>query len=419
MIDFVIFLSKFLLGWLVIQTGITFVFLWCLRLPPQNTLPDELLPKTAVILCLRGADPFLPHCLRSLVQQNYPQYDLKLVVDSLADPAWQIAHNTINELQATNVQISPLKIIRNSCSLKCSSLVQGVTELDDSYEVVALVDADTVVHPNWLRELVTPLNHPKIGATTGNRWYIPNGRYWGTLVRYIWNVSALVQMFLYGIPWGGTLAIKTSVLRQTGLLDKWGRAYGEDTMIRSVLAKHKLKVKFVPSLIMLNREECDLPSLRYWFQRQLLSSRLYHPWWLAVVGDVFLTILLPNLLLLVSLAAMLAGEWETVVLALSWYGCYMLGLVLLMLIIELSIQPIIHAYGQQVTQLSAPIICKMAIALPFTQWIYGLAMLASLKMSTVNWRGVTYQVKGPWHIRLLEYRPYHSSDQPSDRQISL
>ncbi|MBE9007250.1 glycosyltransferase family 2 protein [Fortiea sp. LEGE XX443] len=417
--ELVIFLSRCLLSWLAIQICLVLALLWYMSSPSQNPLSDAELPKTAVILCLRGADPFLPDCLRSLLYQNYPRYDLKLVVDSIEDPAWQIAHNTINELGATNVEITPLKIVRNSCSLKCSSLIQAVSELDESYEVVALVDADTVVHPNWLRELVTPLNNPKVGATTGNRWYVPTGKYWGTLVRYIWNVSALVQMFLYGIPWGGTLAIKTSVLRQTGLPDKWGKAFSEDTMIRSILDQHQLRVKFVPSLIMLNREECDLPSLRYWFQRQLLSYRLYHPLWVAVAADAFFTILLPNLLLVVFLVALLIGDGDSANFALSWYVSYMLALVMLILFLELAVQPEIRAQGQHVTRLSAAMITKIAIALPFTQWVYGLAMLASFQMPTVHWRGVTYQVKGPWNIHLLEYRPYQMVDQPSDRKVSL
>ena len=151
---------------------------------------------------------FYPIACEALLKQNYPQYDLKLIIDSQEDPAWQIASQTINELKATNVQINHLRIIRHNCSLKCSSLIQAVSDLDDSYKVVAFVDADTIVHTNWLRELVSPLTNPKVGATTGNRWYVPTGSYWGSLVRYAGNVATVVQMYLFGIPWGGTLAVK-------------------------------------------------------------------------------------------------------------------------------------------------------------------------------------------------------------------
>ncbi|BCL34598.1 glycosyltransferase [Nostoc sp. MS1] len=416
--DLVILISKLLVIWLVVQVSSVLLFMWYLNSGSQN-FPDELLPKTAVLLCLRGADPFLGDCLRSLLKQNYPQYDLKLIIDSEEDPAWEVAQNIIHEVGATNISMSRLRSVRRSCSLKCSSLVQAVSELDDSYKIVALVDADAVVHPNWLRELVSPLTHPSVGATTGNRWYVPTGRYWGTLVRYIWNVSAIVQMYLYGIPWGGTLAIKREVLHQTGLLERWGQAFGEDTMIRSVLAKYNLKVKFVPSLIMLNREECDLPSLKYWFQRQLLASRLYHPWWWAVVTDAVFTILIPQTLLVVWFFGFLGGQGDTAIFALTWYVIYMTALVMLMLFLELVVQPIISSQGKPVTQLSLPLILKMWVGMPLTHWIYGWAMVASLKMQAVNWRGVTYEVNGPWNIQLLEYRPYETINQPGDRQISL
>ncbi|BAY48506.1 glycosyl transferase family protein [Scytonema sp. HK-05] len=417
--ELAIFLSKSLLTWLGIQVCLAVVFLLYLRLSQKNSLPDDQLPKTAVILCLRGADPFLTNCLRSLLNQNYPCYDLKLIVDSQEDPAWKIATDTIHEQRATNVQISPLRIARQNCSLKCSSLLQAVSELDDSYKVVALVDADTVVHRNWLRELVSPLAHPKVGATTGNRWYLPTGRYWGSLVRYVGNVSTVVQMYLFRIPWGGTLAVKTELLRQTGLLDKWGQAFNEDTMIRKVLQKHGMQVKFVPSLIMLNREECELPSLKYSLMRQLLCSRLYHPLWLAVISDAISSILQPTLVILLFLAALLTGEWNVAALLFGCFSIYTLGLLFMMLALEQGVQQIIRKHGEPMTKLSAGTVVKMLIAIPLTQWVYGIAMVLSLGMRRVNWRGVSYRIKGPWGIRLVEYRPYELLDQPDDSKVSI
>ncbi|AFY35890.1 glycosyltransferase family 2 protein [Calothrix sp. PCC 7507] len=417
--DFEMFLCKSLLGWLVIQVCITLVFLWSLRSRQKKSLPDHQLPKTAIVLCLRGADPFLPNCVRSLLQQNYPQYDLKLIVDHQEDAAWKIATDTIQEARATNVQISPLTVVRSNCSLKCSAIVQAVSELDDSYEVVALVDADTVVHPNWLRELVSPLADPKVGATTGNCWYVPTGNYWGSLVRYIGNVSTVVQMYLFQIPWGGSLAIKTKVLRETGLLDKWSQAFCEDMMIRSVLGKYKIKVKFVPSLLMLNQAECDLPSVRDWIGRQLLCSRLYHPRWSAVVGDAISSILFPTLTILTLIGAILSGKWDTAALLLGCYGSYTLGLLWLMLILEQGVQQVISHHSQPIAKLSTNTIGKMLIGIPLTQWVYGLGLLSSLWMPTVTWRGITYEVAGPWNIRLVKYQPYQLLDQTGDRKLSL
>lgn len=417
--ELTIFLFKSLVGWLAIQAFITLLFLLYLRSRPKTVLSDEQLPKTAVILCLRGADPFLPNCLQALLKQNYPQYDLKLIVDSQEDPAWQIASNTINQLGATNVQISHLRIIRHNCSLKCSSLIQAVSDLDDSYKVVALVDADTIVHPNWLRELVSPLTDPKVGVTTGNRWYVPTGNYWGSLVRYLGNGSTIVQMYLFGIPWGGTLAVKKEVLQQTELLDKWGQAFGEDMMMHSILKKHGMRVKFVPSLIMLNREECDLLGFIENLKRLVIYSRLYHPRWLALVSEAVSSILFPTAVVVLFLMSLGDGQWETAAILLGGYSIYTLGLVLLMLILEQAVKQVIRAQGQPVTKLSIATVAKMLIGIPLTQWVYGIAMLSSISITTVKWRGIVYRIQGPWNIRLVEYHPYDLLDQPIDTKLSL
>jgi cellulose synthase/poly-beta-1,6-N-acetylglucosamine synthase-like glycosyltransferase len=417
--DLMIFLSKSLLSWLVIQVCFTLFFVWCLRSHRKNLLPDDQLPKTAVILCLRGADPFLPNCVRSLLQQNYPEYDLKLIVDSPEDPAGKIVRETILELGATNVQISPLRTVRHNCSLKCSALVQAVSDLDDTYKVVALVDADTIVHPNWLRELVSPLMDEKVGATTGNRWYLPTGKYWGSLVRYAGNVSTVVQMFVFRVPWGGTFAMKTEVLHQTELLDTWGQTFTDDLLIHNVLKKHKLQVKFVPSLLMVNREECDLPNLLDDLKRLLLCARLYHPRWLAIVSDAISSILFPTMVVVLILETFLEGQWYAATLLFSCYSIYTIGLLLMMLILEQTVQQVVRSQDQATSKLTTVAVLKMLLVIPFTQWVYGIAILSSLWMSNVKWRGINYRIQGAKNIRLIEYHPYQWLDQPIDPKVSL
>ena len=417
--DLMIFLSKSLLGWLLIQSCLTLIFLWYLRSYKPRLLPDEKLPKTAVILCLRGADPFLPHCLRSLLQQNYPQYDLKLIIDSQKDPAFKIASETINQLRATNVQISTLRAVRHNCSLKCSSLLQAVSDLDNAYPVIAFIDADTVVHSEWLRELVTPLLDDKVGLTTGNRWYVPTGNYWGSLVRYSGNVSTVVQMFLFQIPWGGTLAIKTEVLNRIKLLDKWGEVLTDDMLLHKLIKQQKLQIKFIPSLLMLNREESSCSNLLESLKRLIISSKLYHPRWLAIVSEAYSSILIPNVVIIIIFHLLFEDQWYAAALLFLSYISYTIGLVLLMLLMELGIHQVLHNQGEKIPKLSPIIVLKMFIAIPLTQWVYGLIMLSSLWTSSITWRGITYRIQGRENIRLIEYRPYQWLDQPIDPKASL
>jgi cellulose synthase/poly-beta-1,6-N-acetylglucosamine synthase-like glycosyltransferase len=43
-------------------------------------------PKTAVILSLRGPDPFVRRCLDGLLTQDYPGYTVFIVIDHAEDP---------------------------------------------------------------------------------------------------------------------------------------------------------------------------------------------------------------------------------------------------------------------------------------------------------------------------------------------
>ena len=284
MIEFAAVLFWILTGMAVGQALLVLLFVRALCRRRQSAGRDPSRLKTAVILCLRGPDPFLPDCLRALVKQDYPDYEVHVIVDSREDPAWQIVESVVQEEGAANVRMEPLANPRDTCSLKCSSLAQAVSGLDQSYDVVALVDADTVPHPTWLSELVSPLADERFGVATGNRWYMPARKSWGALVRYLWNAAAVVQMYCYKIPWGGTLALKTSIFRQSNLLDRWQSAYCEDTMLYQATKQQGLKVAFVPSLMMVNREATDIPDVFRWVRRQLLAARLYHPRWTGVVA---------------------------------------------------------------------------------------------------------------------------------------
>uniref|UniRef100_UPI00055806C0 glycosyltransferase n=1 Tax=Fischerella muscicola TaxID=92938 RepID=UPI00055806C0 len=106
-----------LTAFVVLQTFYVLAFVSSMNLPSSKTIQDELLPKAAVILSLRGADPFLTDCIRALLQQIYPQYNLHIVVDSQEDPAWNIVQETILRVGARHVQVSPLIARQNTCSL--------------------------------------------------------------------------------------------------------------------------------------------------------------------------------------------------------------------------------------------------------------------------------------------------------------
>jgi cellulose synthase/poly-beta-1,6-N-acetylglucosamine synthase-like glycosyltransferase len=378
--------------------------------------PDQKLPKTTIILCLRGSDPFLADCITQLLKQDYPDYSLHIVIDNPQDPAWDVVRSAIATVQRSDqrtipVQINSLRTRYSTCSLKCSALLQAVSELAPDCEAVALVDADTVTHATWLQELVTPLQNPQVGATTGNRWYMPQEEGWGELTRYLWNSSVIVYMHKYTIPWGGSMAVRAEILRQPKLLQRWQHSLVEDVTLYQVLASQGLAVQPVLSTLMVNRESCTLPNFFRWLQRQFVFVRLYHPSWSESLGynTVFLTTLLCTYGMLA--VASLTHHWQ----AAAWAGAILLinlsiGL-LLLVSIHRQVCCNLALRGEVLTPLSGLALLKLLPALLLSQIFCGLALVSSQSIRQITWRGITYQIHGPNQIQLLQYDAYQPVGQ--------
>jgi cellulose synthase/poly-beta-1,6-N-acetylglucosamine synthase-like glycosyltransferase len=284
---------------------------------------------------------------------------------------------------------------------------------------VALVDADTIAHSTWLRELATALDEPRIGAATGNRWYFPPDFAAGSLVRYLWNAAAVVQMYSYGIAWGGTLALRLADVRRIGWLDRVGQAFCEDTMLRTLLNRHGLRVQFVPSLLMANRERCNLDGFYQWVTRQLLTARLYHAYWPLVVGHGVATTIgigagLAFLLVAASTGQAAVAAWLGIGLAV--YYAFMIGLLVLM---EVAVRTCLRARGESSDWITPGTALMMLPCIVATQIVYAAALVRAALLRMVAWRGVTYEIRGPWQVRLVQDQPFQEAPAATQQRVSL
>ena len=396
-------------------------WLWVLVRRQAVTKSDDApyCPKAAVVLCLRGSDPFLPDCIEALLDQDYPEYEVRIVVDCRTDPAWQVVEEVVQRRRATNVRIDPLSERRGTCSLKIAGMLQAISGLDTSHEVVVLLDSDTIAHRTWLRELVAPLADERVGAASGNRWYMPADASRGSLVRYLWNTAAVVQMYWYGIAWGGSMALKTSVFDRSDLLDRLANAFGEDSTICRALVRAKLRVAFVPSAMMVNRETCDVPGFFHFLQRQLLTVRLHNPWWWAVVAHGMVTSAAQLLAFGLLLAALLKTHWEAAAWAGGGLALYLTAMVLLMASMEVGVRRIVRARCQPTDWLTGATAARVMLAIPLTQVIYAAGLASTLFVRTHQWRGVVYRFGGGHKVRVIEDRPYKDTLPSSPAATSL
>jgi hypothetical protein len=376
-------------------------------------------PRAAVILSLRGTDPFLADCLRGVMEQDYPDYEVVIVVDSRDDPAWDAVEQFLKRYEQPRppVSVQALEGHRDSCSLKVSAQLQALETLDDSVEAVALIDADVVPGAMWLRALVRPLLDKGVGAASGFRWYSPRSLTWGALVRYFWNAAACTQMYAFHIPWGGSLALHARVFRHPDLLNQWQESFGEDTRTYGVLRKLGEELRFVPAATMINTETIGLAGCCTFIRRQLFSARVSHSRWRSLLlANVIAGLALVSAVVILVVGA-LGGEGLACIAGGTSLGVYVLGMLAGLIAVEHYLRDVVRKQGMTVPTHSPS--WKHLPAVLLTQLIYFGCLFSAVRLSRIDWRGVTYSLDRFGKLRLLEYRPYGPPATPSQQGVSV
>ena len=402
---------------------ILYSFLYKMRHKGWAEPEEPYEPKAAVLLALRGADPFLKYCIQGLLHQNYPNYTIFFMVDSASDPALPV----VKDILAQETSISPgckseIVIVDehfDSCALKCNSLVHVIEKLDESFQVVAILDADTRPFPTWLRQLVEPLSDPRFAATSGLRWYVPDQTNWGSLVRMNWNVAAVCQMVLSRIPWGGSFALRREVFFEGGLLERWKHTLTDDVPTYPVVKAMGAKTMVTPSLLMVNREFCRLASFYPWVKRQLLLAKLYHPNWRLVVGQAFSIFMLPAVAFVLAILGLCLQDWTLFGWNLATFLLYVLGVLGADIIIDGSVRRYLRENGENIPRQTLGGIVKSAISIVLTQFVYMSAICGVFRMKKTVWRGITYHVTPPDTIKMEKFIPYSTDSKEENKQESL
>lgn len=396
---------------LVLLGFVSLYFYWgshCFRLYQsgcdQNVLPTYL-PKATVILPLRGNDPFILNCLQGILTQDYPDYKVIIVVDHETDPVLKVVKDFLSKQTHLHCEVSLLENRSGICGLKNESLIQGLKSLDASVEVVAWLDADVIPHQSWLCELVQPLQDPNVGVASGIRWHAPQTRNPGTLIRYVWNSAAVVQMLAMDIAWGGSIAISRTVFDSSTLRELWSQILWEDTCLKEVVSRLGLKLVFVPEITMVNEESTSLKSCQQFVTRQLLNTRFYHQSWgfISMLGVCSalsqMTLIILTALYLFQEAFLLAAISAAILLTAS----VCVSIVIWRL--DMLIRQQVYQRGAMLKQLPWSTIG----ALWPTLAVYFVALLSAMLTQKIQWRGVVYEAASPFEIQIVHYEPYQNT----------
>lgn len=417
-----LFLLAIVCGTLV-NLAVAMRFYFVIRNRRSRSLPIEHQQNAAIVLAVRGCDPTLPKTISGLLNQNFRDYRVVVVVDSLEDPAWSMLKQIqFDSDQKNRMTIQPMDPPRTTCSLKCNAIIGATESLPPTTQWVALVDADVDVHPDWLSDLLGPLLDPKVCVTTGQQWFEPGNRNSkGALLRSIWNAGAMVPSVLLNHAWAGTMAVRYEDLIVSTLIDDWKTSIVDDGPMLNFSKQMGGSIFVVPKLLMVNREDCSLPFAVSWISRMLTWSRIYEStFWITVVHASISGGLVGAwcLLLLLSVVTLnwnlLAGVLISGLLAAA---ALTTGYCIVRRSVDVSLSRRKLPTLRQTKRLSWKDLSLVAGVMGPVQLIYLYACIKAQQATQVRWRGIDYRIEGE-RVEMVKYQPFSGElEQEGNRSI--
>lgn len=367
---------------------------------PKKPRPCPFPPATLIVPC-RGLDPGLEENLSAYFSLDYPDVQMLLVTSDPSDPSVPVMEGWIGRRPQVACQILFAGAARGR-SQKVHNLLFALERLRDQDRVVAFGDSDIRPHPDWLRNLVAPLQDPAVGISTGFRWYLPQKGEFPSLLRSAWNAGILTLLARPSsyFAWGGAMALRRETLDHCRVRERWQGALSDDFAVSHAVRKAGLRIHFEPPCLSFSYEDCSWRELLEWSYRQLAITRVYHPvlWWASFFfqGSYLL-----------SLFA--GGAWAGMVWALGEAGVrtWLLG-TLVPLIYGLScwkgwlrLKAVAALFPEHRRTLFGHRLAFTCGA-PLTALVSLQAFFRSLYSRRIEWRGIRYEMVSPTQTRILE-----------------
>jgi cellulose synthase/poly-beta-1,6-N-acetylglucosamine synthase-like glycosyltransferase/peptidoglycan/xylan/chitin deacetylase (PgdA/CDA1 family) len=182
-----------------------------LRTAPVPDKASTFTPGVSVVVPAYNEELGIRAAVSSLLASDYPELEVIVVDDGSTDSTAEVV---------AGIADPRLRLIRQANGGKPSALNTGIAAA--RYDVLVLVDGDTVFEPGALRALVAPLEQPEVGAVSGNTKVGNRGGLLGRWqhIEYVIGFNLDRRMFdvlecMPTIP-GAIGAFRRSVLEQVG-----------------------------------------------------------------------------------------------------------------------------------------------------------------------------------------------------------
>ncbi len=333
-------------------------------------------PPVSILKPVRGVDREAYENFASMCELDYEPYEIVFAVAELDDPAIALIQKLQKEYPHRCIRlIAGIEQLGNS--RKTNSLCRLVKEA--KYEWLVMNDSDVRVDKNYLWNVVGPLRDPQVGVVTALFRSKTDGRFAADLdaagVPTDSSASTLLAWRFGKLDFalGWTMAITKTRLAKIGGFGALINMHSDDFALGHEVAKQGYRIELM-------REPVWMV-----FPEETLKEFLHH--------ELRWMIQLKNLRLVGYLGMFLTFglAWSILVGAIVPSRAIVAGYFALYLVLRLSVAWVIGVWG-----LGDPTV-RRGPWLPLLRDTANLALyLASFFSNTVEWRGVSYRLHGPF-----------------------
>lgn len=344
-------------------------------------------PSVTLIAPCCGAEEGLEANLEALLLQDYPQLQVRFVVETAEDAATPVIER-LRERHPARVE----RVLAGSTRDHGQKVHNLLAALDAGPlgDVLVFADSDGRPEPGWLRRLVAALRDPRVGVASSYRFYKPVPATFATLLRSVWNLSVLALLGDHdrNFAWGGSMAIRREVFDQAKVREAWRGALSDDYAITHAARRAGLHVAFVPGCLVGSEGRVGPGSMLSWVARQISITRVYWPllFWLAAASSLSSTAFL-------VLAPVVGG------------------------VVPLSLLAVVLALGATSGGLRAVALGHLAprwraevhrwlwayvLMAPLSGLVTSYAVVSALRSRRIEWRGFRYEMRSPNETVILE-----------------
>jgi len=339
------------------------------RPKPRNTRQ-----RVTVFCPCKGTDAEFEKNIRSILDQDYPNYDVAFIVESSEYPAYR----ALRSIGAKNILVAGRAI---DCGQKVHNLACAVRNAAETVNIYVFCDSDARFPGNWLSKLVAPLETSNI--TTGYRWYVARRAHLPALMRSGWNASSAGVLGGHNrnFAWGGSTAIYRDTFNRLNILEAWRGSVSDDYAITNAAHRAGTKIIFVPECLIPTYGECTWREVFEFTTRQMVITRVYHArlWRLAFIGHAI---------------------FNVAFLVLPWHHLF-----LWLMVLGLSVAKSWIRYRAVETTLPPEALSKhrwfYILCSPLVALLFLYNMISSALATDIVWRQIHYKLISPNETRVF------------------